>query len=54
MVCSMRIILLFLCAVTLLAATGCIFPGGGGGGGRGYPDHGNNEDHGWDHEGGNH
>ena len=44
----MRIILLFVCAATLLATTGCIIPVEEGGGGRGYSDHGG---HGGYHEG---
>ena len=55
----MKIILLLLCAVTLLFTSGCFFPGGrGDGDGRGYgghDDHGDHGgDHGGDHDGGDH
>jgi len=52
----MRIILVFICAITLLATAGCIIPVEEGGGGRGYSDHGNHgyhDDHGG-HQGGDH
>ena len=55
MVCIMKIILLLLCAVTLLFTSGCIFPGDrgdrGGRGGRGYSEHNAHGDHYGEHSG---
>jgi hypothetical protein len=48
----MKIILLIICALAVLATSGCIFPGGRwGDGDRG---HGGHEEHGGDHGGGEH
>jgi len=50
----MRIIPLSICAVTLLAVSGCVFPGGGGGD-RGHANYGHpGGDHADDHAGENH
>lgn len=63
----MKIVLLLICAVILLASSGCIIPGGrGDGDNRGYSDHGNYSgdpsgdrggnpggEHYYDHNGGN-
>jgi len=54
----MKLLLVFICAIALLATTGCIIPVEEGGGGRGYSEHGDHGYHGGYHgdyrEGDNH